>query len=527
MNDQELLSSYFGDDAALENLQRIYHNYIAEFSPAGEDDYTNRFVGAVWDVVRKGRGDASARYDESRHGDLSTWLAEVARGVDGKAVKRRNGYKQPSGDSGRPVEPAKLLERFYGDGSLITEVKSRFDQLVQNTVLLLDVEESSSLTALMCRYDETLSNVVGPQRVGSVWSSVAAGLRDEGLRFSAEVHKSALIWLKGVSANVSPTDPRYAPYYECRTAKSEMPDSTQIRDSQLLRMFYGSCWCLPFPVEQISECVWSKSRARRRFEPDATAKMWVDCHVGDIYYSEVIKFYYTTDDDSPDREHACERIYLRFRKPVNERITWLLRLCSPTLKATYLTTGKLEETAADLTQQTFLKFVRSKSRTPFDPALSIPVSWFYILAQTTVQDWIRKKIGRETPPTKDVPENTIEMISDKRQEFGDDLINRLAFQKCVCSLDTRQQVAILTRVNPGISYQKIGELLGITADEAKTRVESHSGITPEGDLTVLPGRILENNELAALFGCAASTASELNKAAARNVAACMQRRGHD
>jgi RNA polymerase sigma-70 factor (ECF subfamily) len=149
-------------------------------------------------------------------------------------------------------------------------------------------------------------------------------------------------------------------------------------------------------------------------------------------------------------EAAFEQILRRYQRPV---LSLLVRLTGdPGL-------------AEDLAQETFVKAFRNLAA--FDSRRRLS-SWLFRIAHNTGVDALRKR----TLPT--VAIDSGEVVSDPAAPVaGDPVVRRdlgRALEKAMARLRPDQRTAVVLRYDAGLSFEEIGQVLGIPEPTARSHV---------------------------------------------------------
>lgn len=119
-------------------------------------------------------------------------------------------------------------------------------------------------------------------------------------------------------------------------------------------------------------------------------------------------------------------------------------------------------TAADLTQETFLRVVTARER--YAPARSFS-SWLYTIAMNLLRDQLRQR--KRQGPTEDLSTVDLELAHAAPDE--EDAEQLAAVQKAVQCLPAEQREVILLAKYQALSYAEIAKILGIAEAAAKQR----------------------------------------------------------
>ena len=135
----------------------------------------------------------------------------------------------------------------------------------------------------------------------------------------------------------------------------------------------------------------------------------------------------------------------------------LYRLHASEIKTYLRRRVRCAETAAELTQETFVRFMRSAARTPIES----PRAYLYRIAANLLTDHSRKKSVR----LEVVSEDAVDQVADshpgaEQTVLAKEELRRL--QQAVDVLPPRRQEIFILHKYEGLSYSEIAERLGIS-----------------------------------------------------------------
>lgn len=124
-----------------------------------------------------------------------------------------------------------------------------------------------------------------------------------------------------------------------------------------------------------------------------------------------------------------------------------------------------EADAADLAQETFIKFYKNLSR--LDPDRSIK-SWLFAIATNTARDWFRKRVKRPELFIIDDPEHPFETIAQEPSYYKIEATEDL--KRALTRLKPVYQSVLLLAYKEELSYEEIAAALNIPLNTVKTHL---------------------------------------------------------
>ncbi len=126
-----------------------------------------------------------------------------------------------------------------------------------------------------------------------------------------------------------------------------------------------------------------------------------------------------------------------------------------------------DETAADLTSETFLRFIQNWHH--FDPERGHPEQWLYGIARNLLRDhWRRSKVAASAQARLESEAPTI--TDSNRYDTVEASMLRSPLVNAVNGLTTTYREAVTMRVLDDAPYGEIGAQLGCSAATARVRV---------------------------------------------------------
>lgn len=154
----------------------------------------------------------------------------------------------------------------------------------------------------------------------------------------------------------------------------------------------------------------------------------------------------------------------RMAKPLGDRIEKLFSLRGARLKSFFGRRVRARDEVADLTQEAFLRVLRADS----SRAIHNPEAYLFTVATNLVREYcvLNNRLGDALDAWDPSIEGELSNWPDMETEL-DASQRRLALQAVLSELSPKCRAALVMQYRDGLTYQQIGEQLGISSNMVK------------------------------------------------------------